>query len=71
MGQRSRSGDRTAERAKEHRNAALVAAQRHHQPPATEVSDTRIIAFGFDIGKVNRAMFDDIRAHNAESCACG
>jgi len=55
------------ERVKEFRNGALVAAQRHHPPPANDVFDTPTIGFGYNIDKLHRAIFNDIRAHNAEA----
>jgi len=47
--------------------AALSAAQGPHPPPANEVFDTPDTGFGFGIEKLHRAVFNEIRAHDAEA----
>jgi len=48
------------------KETALSAAQRPNPPPANEVFDTPDTGFGFGIEKLHRAVFNEIRAHDAE-----
>ena len=49
------------------KETALSAAQRPNPPPANEVFDTPDTGFGFGIEKLHRAVFNEIRAHDAEA----
>jgi hypothetical protein len=57
------------ERVKALRQTALTAADRSANPPACSAFDVPTEGFGNGIKKLQRQLFDDIRAHEAEALA--